>query len=118
MTDQLALYDWLDNHTPTRPRARASDPWTSHAAAASITPGSSEGRILDALRFGPLTDEELEDVLAGRTKRGTITTARSRLSKPDDRPGRERPPLVVSVGTKLNAGRRSVNVWGLAVDRG
>lgn len=105
MNDQMALYDWIDGQAPVRARARKSDPWTSHAAAKSITPGSSEGRVLDALRFGPLTDEELEDVLAGPTRRGTLTTARSRLSKAG---------LVESCGSKPNSRGRSMLIWRLA----
>ncbi len=44
--------------------ARASDPWTSHAAFADAKVNASEGRMLVIeclFKFGPMTDYELAD---------------------------------------------------------
>lgn len=55
MTDQPSLLSW------TPPRARNTDPSTSHAAAADASLRASAGRlaVLDALMSGPKTDFEL-----------------------------------------------------------
>lgn len=54
MTDQLSLLSW-------KPRARNTDPATSHAAAADAELRASAGRIavLASLLNGPKTDFEL-----------------------------------------------------------
>jgi hypothetical protein len=56
---QLSFFEQPDE----RPRARRTDPWTSHEAAASITPKklvASHLAILDCFdRFGPFHDKLL-----------------------------------------------------------
>jgi len=57
--DQLSFFEQPDE----RPRARRSDPWTSHEAAESITPKqlrASHLAVLDCFdRFGPFHDKLL-----------------------------------------------------------
>ena len=73
--DQLTLLDM--------PRARATDPATSHAAASSQLPhvGSQENRVLERFAiYGPMCDDEL--VARSPQWHGpTIKTCRSRLTK-------------------------------------
>lgn len=58
------------------PRARRSDPRTSHAAAASMrgAVGAQRAAVLAALHAGPLTADEIDDVQGWRP-----TTAGRRL---------------------------------------
>lgn len=68
---------WCPNYEPAviyhhdTPRARVTDPATSHAAAASVTNVTdTQHRILAAYRqHGPMTDEELCQRLAAETGR-------------------------------------------------
>ncbi len=77
-------------YTNTTPRARNTDPTTSHEAAASVaidTLTRTQGLILEALRaHGPLTDEQLCQRIAEverkpvsvsgiRTRRSELVTA-------------------------------------------
>jgi hypothetical protein len=87
---------WCDQHRPeviytnTTPRARNTDPTTSHQAAASVaidTLTRTQALILEALRaHGPLTDEQLCHRIAEverkpvsvsgiRTRRSELVTA-------------------------------------------
>ena len=84
---------WCGNYTPAvvyhhdTPRARTTDPATSHAAAASVTDGQvnrMKGRILEAYRLhGPMTDEQLCqrvcDAVAEPVSVSGIRTRRSEL---------------------------------------
>lgn len=74
-SDQLTLL--------SEPRARRRDPDTSRHAAASITPGRTEGAILDAFQVcaDGMTDDDLVFVLGRDYYPPTVKTARSRLSK-------------------------------------
>jgi hypothetical protein len=63
----------MTTFTNTLPRARASDPETSHAAAASITDDNlSEVKaiIMMLLRQEPMSDVRLVDAFAEGTRRG------------------------------------------------
>lgn len=72
MTDQLVLF--------AQPRARHSDPETSHAAAQAQT-GRAESYILDVFaKHGPLTDDEVCEHLRDWYS-PTVKTARSRLTR-------------------------------------
>lgn len=69
--------------TPTLPfPARASDPWTSKAAAAGPRP-TVKPRVLALLReHGPLTDEQLIDLYVltyGPVPRGSVIKRRGEL---------------------------------------
>jgi hypothetical protein len=59
LTSQPHLFD--SNDDEPRAHARRGDPWTSHAAAASVTGiRKSQQSVLDVLKeLGPLTDEEI-----------------------------------------------------------
>lgn len=81
MTDQPTLFA-SDPHGLTR----MTDPATSLAAARSITPGRTEGLILDVFEHAPdvwlrggLTDDELAALLP-QCHAPTVKSARSRLS--------------------------------------
>jgi len=53
-----------DLFTYARARARASDPATSHAAAASVDVGRDESLVIEALtRHGPMTTAEVAKAL-------------------------------------------------------
>ena len=77
------ISEWRDPHdydTPAKivnARARASDPDTSHQAAASVGKGV-EHAILAAFQFKSFTDDELADYLP-TIHDATVKTARSRL---------------------------------------
>jgi hypothetical protein len=64
-----------------RPRARASDPETSHDAAQSISDISGDQQfILEWLNFlGPCTDEELLNSLPSERSPSGVRTRRSEL---------------------------------------
>lgn len=69
------------NQSAGRPLARRTDPRTAHQAAASITPGHVEKRIVETYRlFGWLTPFECADVL-GDAHDGTVRSAVGRLRK-------------------------------------
>lgn len=97
------------------PRARTSDPSTSHAAAASVTGlRDNQEAVLGLLRaVGPSTDEylvELYEAHAVRPKQSPsgIRTRRKELATME-------PPLVIDTGrkAKLKSGRKAI-VWGAA----
>lgn len=94
------------------PRSRRTDGETSRAAAASITPGRTEARILAAfvqvpdrhMLHGGFTDDELADALS-TFYAPTVKTARSRLSKAG---------LLVDSGLMRRSNRgREMTVWRL-----
>jgi hypothetical protein len=99
VTAQLSLF--------RGPQARATDPATSHEAAAAVTPAASEleNDILACLRvFGPLTDDEICQRLDAEWW-PTVKTARSRLL---DR------GLVMPTGEKrMSVRNRPQQVWSL-----
>lgn len=104
MSDELSLFD-------ATPKARASDPDTSHEAAPD--PGTRRGQermtagqeiVLAALRdTGPVTDEALVECLAGRLSPSGVRTRRAEL---------ERLGRVVRVGESVTASGRRAIVWG------
>ncbi len=111
---------WCDQYRPeviythTTPRARNTDPDTSHQAAASVatdTVTRTQALILEALRaHGPLTDEQLCQRIAQVERKylavSGIRTRRSELVKA----GR-----VIDTGDRqpMLSGRPAI-VWGLA----
>lgn len=111
---------WCDQYRPeviysnTTPRARNTDPTTSHQAAASVatdTVTRTQALILDTLRaHGPLTDEQLCQRIAEIERKPVsvsgIRTRRSELAA-DGR--------VIDTGDRqpTRAGRQAI-VWGLA----
>ncbi len=111
---------WCDQYRPeviythTTPRARNTDPSTSHQAAASVatdTVTRTQALILEALRaHGPLTDEQLCQRIAEVERKylavSGIRTRRSELVKA----GR-----VVDTGDRqpMLSGRPAI-VWGVA----
>ena len=110
---------WCDEYRPqviysnTTPRARNTDPTTSHNAAASVatdTVTRTQALILEALRaHGPLTDEQLCQRIAQVERKylavSGIRTRRSELVKA----GR-----VIDTGDRqpMLSGRPAI-VWGL-----
>lgn len=75
------LFDARRHVEPAFLSARTTDPDTSVAAAASVTPGRTERLILEAFRAGDaMTDDEIAAALAPMHA-PTVKTARSRLSK-------------------------------------
>ncbi len=111
---------WCDQYRPavvysnTTPRARKTDPTTSHNAAASVATDTltrTQALILEALRaHGPLTDEQLCQRIAQVERKylavSGIRTRRSELVKT----GR-----VIDTGDRqpMLSGRPAI-VWGLA----
>lgn len=88
-----------------QPKARATDPVTSKAAAGQVRQGPTETAILTVLRMaGPLTDDELCHRLPGLYG-PTVKTARSRLAKRG---------LLVPAGTRLSMRQREMTVWQIA----
>jgi hypothetical protein len=68
--------------------ARASDPETSHAAAASVNQSEGQALVLKMFRrYGPMTDEVLQarmkEHLPGMLSESGVRTRRSELSKPN-----------------------------------
>jgi hypothetical protein len=110
---------WCDEYHPkvvylhTAPKARNTDPTTSHQAAASVTVDtitSTQARILDALQAnGPMTDEELcQDIAATTASPVSVSGIRTRRSE------------LVTAGRIIDTGRRQPTrtgrkaiVWGL-----
>lgn len=92
-TDQASLFG--------EPTARRTDPDTSHAAAASITPGRCEDAIIDVfVRLdAELTDDEIARWLP-HLYPPTVKSARSRLTK---------------CGTLIDTGRRAASDRGRAM---
>jgi len=111
---------WCDQYRPqviysnTTPRARNTDPTTSHQAAASVATDTltrTQALIVEALRaHGPLTDEQLCQRIADIERKPVsvsgIRTRRSELAA-DGR--------VTDTGDRqpTRAGRQAI-VWGLA----
>jgi len=111
---------WCDDYRPepvyahTTPRARRTDPATSHEAATTVTSSTvtrTQGLILEALRaHGPLTDELLCMRLAdAQGEPVSVSGVRTRRSE------------LVASGRIVDTGRRqptrtgrSAIVWGLA----
>ena len=111
---------WCDQYRPavvysnTTPRARNTDPTTSHNAAASVatdTVTRTQAFILEALRaHGPLTDEQLCQRIADvERKPVSVSGIRTRRSE------------LVTAGRVIDTGRRqptltgrSAIVWSLA----
>ena len=111
---------WCDEYRPkvvytnTTPRARNSDPTTSHDAAATVTADtvtSTQHRILEALRAGgPMTDEHLCMALADVERQPvSVSGVRTRRSE------------LVAAGHVVDTGRRQPTrtgrtaiVWGLS----
>ena len=97
---------YVEHTLPGMPAARRTDPDTSHAAAASITPGRTERMILSLLYPALiLTDDEICELL-GSLHPPTVKSARSRLTKAG---------LLVDTGERRpsNRGRDQI-VWRLA----
>lgn len=103
--------------TPLTPRARRTDPQTSHDAAASVDLRGSHRAVLRLLdSYGPMTDEELvakyvknmTQLALPRQSESGIRTRRKELTTMD-------PPQVVDSGEKkaLKSGRKAI-VWRLA----
>ena len=65
------------------PRARTTDPATSHEAAAMVDAESQRGRILDLLSPAllALTADEIDEILGRVDGRWRLTTAGRRLSE-------------------------------------
>lgn len=111
---------WCDAYRPepvyahTTPRARRTDPTTSHNAAASVatdTVTRTQALILEALRaHGPLTDEQLCQRIADVERQPvSVSGIRTRRSE------------LVTAGRVIDTGRRqptltgrSAIVWSLA----
>jgi hypothetical protein len=98
----------------TTPRARNTDPTTSHQAAATITRTAvtdTQRMVLDALQaHGPLTDEQLcQRIAEVERKPVSVSGVRTRRSElvTDGR--------VIDTGDRqpTRAGRQAI-VWGLA----
>ncbi len=111
---------WCDQYRPqviysnTTPRARNTDPSTSHQAAATITRTTvtdTQRMILEALQaHGPLTDEQLcQRIAVDLSKPVSVSGIRTRRSElaADGR--------VIDTGDRqpTRAGRQAI-VWGLA----
>ena len=111
---------WCDDYRPqviysnTTPRARTSDPETSHHAAGTVTQLAvtrTQNLILEALRgHGPLTDEELCFRLAdAQAEAVSVSGVRTRRSE------------LVTAGHVVDTGRRKPTrtgrtaiVWGIS----
>lgn len=115
-TQQAALNFDVDVR---RPRARTSDPETSHEAAASISRKAlSDGQrtILNLLRkFGPMTDEEILEELAEMGWRNqkvrTASSARTRRKEiTQDDIHKDRPIKDSGERRKTRSGRNAI-VW-------
>jgi hypothetical protein len=83
---QLVLFARCPDCRRSTPRsleiahARNTDPATSHAAARSVTLTPGRELVLSALRtFGPMTDEQLVPILAGKLSPSGTRTRRSEL---------------------------------------
>lgn len=110
---------WLDQRATARasqrPRARRTDPATSHAAAASVRgTTATHTRIVYLLREqGPLTDEEIASAwqemvtIAGwpKVSPSGLRTRRAELV--------DRGQIVDTGRTRLTKARRHTTVWGL-----
>jgi hypothetical protein len=93
--NQLAI-DWESN-------ARASDPWTSHAAAARVREfgGGHIARILDALADGPATADEIAErtgLLSHQVNKRLADMQRRELARPTGL-------------CRLSAAKRMERVW-------
>jgi len=111
---------WCGDYRPapvyahTAPKARSSDPATSHAAAATVTTDTitdTQVAIVEVLRaHGPLTDEQLCQRIADqRIEPVSVSSIRTRRSE------------LAAAGRVVDTGRRqptrtgrSAIVWGLA----
>ena len=102
---------WCDQYRPavvysnTTPRARNTDPTTSHNAAASVatdTVTRTQALILEALRaHGPLTDEQLCQRIADvERKPVSVSGIRTRRSE------------LVTAGRVIDTGRRQPTLTG------
>ena len=111
---------WCQDYKPevvykyTTPRARNTDPVTSHQAAATITRSAvteTQQRIIETLQtHGPLTDEQLcQRIAADLAKPVSVSGVRTRRSElvTDGR--------VIDTGQReqTRSGRNAI-VWGLA----
>lgn len=97
MTDQLELFN--------EPKARRTDPATSHAAAEAVADAArQERRILERFAmFGPMTDEELV-ARSPQWREDTLKSARSRLKNRG---------LLIADGERINSRNRRMTVWRL-----
>ena len=111
---------WCDDYRPapvyahTTPKARRSDPATSHAAATTVTTDTitdTQAAIVEVLRaHGPLTDEQLCQRIADQQAQPvSVSGIRTRRSE------------LAAAGRVVDTGRRqptrtgrSAIVWGLA----
>lgn len=106
MTDQLNIFD-------VRPKARSTDPATSHEAAPDpLTPDGlrrmTDGQYLVLSKFrrhGPMSDESLVVRLAGRLSPSGARTRRSELA---------RLGALLPAGETVTASGRKTIVWKLA----
>jgi hypothetical protein len=90
-----------------RARARHTDPWTSHEAAASVqNVTDKQVAVLDCFeRHGPMTDEELRGRYHGEPQSSSgLRTRRHELVKLG---------LLHAVGSRMSATRRTVIVWNV-----
>ncbi len=91
---------------PDGPRARKSDPLTSHLAADSNNPAASRQFVMDCLhKRGPLAQFELEELAQGLWSPSRVRTAVSELVTRD---------LVEFTGLhRLTPSGRSARVWSV-----
>lgn len=99
MNNEATLFD--------APVARATDPATSHKAAASVVEITEKRQaVLDVLADGSFTDEEIYPLLKVKMSTSGARTRRSELCKAG---------LVIDSGeTRLTAAGRQTIVWRLA----
>lgn len=95
---------------PHHAHARRTDPETSHAAAASISPKQlreSQRDVLEVLsKSGPMTDWKLVELMDGRMSHSGIRSRRSELTVLG---------FVVDTGKReLGPAGKYGNVWGAA----
>lgn len=85
--------------------AHPSDPFTSHMAAAKVDPCASHMMVITMLKYGPMTDEEIEIAVGwNRFSPSRLRTARKELMRMD-------PPKVRVCGTTKNSRNRTVQLF-------
>lgn len=91
----------------TEPRARSTDPETSHEAARKVDAAGQRGRIMELLRapLMALTADEVDDILGRADGRWLRTTAGRRLSE------LKRRGLVEACGERRTRSNRMATVY-------
>lgn len=110
--EQLGMFN--ESAEPVRPRARVTDPVTSHLAAASVTALRESQSAILAMFGGPWTDEELIDRYYQAMSAG-IVPAQSESGIRTRRKELVDAGFLVASGMGRSRSGRSSTLWGRPV---